>query len=172
MSIVWAQSDITIAALIEVIHDLTTYRVPIMGRAVHTVHTACRVSTACSYCVRSSADDGLRRVDNTCRPVVSGDPHVPPSVWGDHSDAAGRCHDPRSSHRQRTGFWDGVSSRVEGLRRGCYQPTTPDVPVDQKDKKTTDVHSGWLTSHFDTCLEDAEDDAVQRYARSCLLSYE
>jgi hypothetical protein len=48
----------------------------------------------------------------------------------------------------------------------------PDVLVDQKDKKTTDVHSGWLTSHFDTCPEDAEDDAVQRYARSCLLSYE
>jgi hypothetical protein len=27
MSIVWAQSDITVAALIEVIHDLTSYRV-------------------------------------------------------------------------------------------------------------------------------------------------
>jgi hypothetical protein len=27
MSIVWAQSDITVAALIEVIHSLTTYRV-------------------------------------------------------------------------------------------------------------------------------------------------
>jgi hypothetical protein len=27
MSIVWAQSDITVAALIEVIHTLTTYRV-------------------------------------------------------------------------------------------------------------------------------------------------
>jgi hypothetical protein len=27
MSIVWADSDITVAALIEVIHDLTTYRV-------------------------------------------------------------------------------------------------------------------------------------------------
>jgi hypothetical protein len=27
MSIVWAQFDITVAALIEVIHDLTTYRV-------------------------------------------------------------------------------------------------------------------------------------------------
>jgi hypothetical protein len=27
MSIVWAQSDITVAALIEVIHGLTTYRI-------------------------------------------------------------------------------------------------------------------------------------------------
>jgi hypothetical protein len=30
------------------------------------------------------------------------------------------------------------------------------------------VHSGWLTTHFDTCPEDAEDAVVQRYARSCL----
>jgi hypothetical protein len=49
---------------------------------------------------------------------------------------------------------------------------TPDVPADQKDMKTTDIHSGWLTTHFDTCPEDAEDGAVQRYARTCLLSYE
>jgi hypothetical protein len=48
----------------------------------------------------------------------------------------------------------------------------PDVPADQKDRKTMGVHSGWLTAHFDTCLEDNEDSAVQRYARSCLLSYE
>jgi hypothetical protein len=47
-----------------------------------------------------------------------------------------------------------------------------DVPTDQKDRKTTDIHSGWLTAHFNTCPDDAEDGAVQRYARSCLLSYE
>jgi hypothetical protein len=47
----------------------------------------------------------------------------------------------------------------------------PDVPADQKDRKTMDVDSGWLTAHFDMCPEDAEDGAVQRYARSCLLSY-
>jgi hypothetical protein len=48
----------------------------------------------------------------------------------------------------------------------------PDVSADQKDRKTMGVHSGWLTAHFDTCPEDAEDDTIQRYARSCLLSYE
>jgi hypothetical protein len=35
-------------------------------------------------------------------------------------------------------------------------------------KKTTDVHSGWLTAHFDTCPEGAEDAVVERYDRSCL----
>jgi hypothetical protein len=44
----------------------------------------------------------------------------------------------------------------------------PDVPADQKDKKTTGIHSGWLIAHFDTCPEDVEDAVVQRYARSCL----
>jgi hypothetical protein len=77
---------------------------PVMGRAIHAIHTACRVPAACSYCVRSFADDGLCRVDDTCRPVASGDPHVPPSTWGDHGDAAGRCHGPRSSHRWCTSF--------------------------------------------------------------------
>jgi hypothetical protein len=48
----------------------------------------------------------------------------------------------------------------------------PDVPADQKDRKTMGVHSGWLTAHFDTCPEDAKDGAIQMYARSCLLSYE
>jgi hypothetical protein len=61
--------------------------------------------------------------------------------------------------------WRDSSAAAIGLR-------PPGVPADQKDKKTTDVHSGWLTTHFDTCPEDAEDGTVQRYARSCLLLYE
>jgi hypothetical protein len=61
--------------------------------------------------------------------------------------------------------WRDSSAAAIGLR-------PPDVPADQKDKKTTDVHSGWLIAHFDTCPEDAEDSTIQRYARSCLLSYE
>jgi hypothetical protein len=48
----------------------------------------------------------------------------------------------------------------------------PDIPADQKDRKMMGVHSGWLTAHFDTRPEVAEDGAIQRYARSCLLSYE
>jgi hypothetical protein len=44
----------------------------------------------------------------------------------------------------------------------------PDVPANQKDRKMMGIHSGWLTAHFDTCPEDAEDAVVQRYARSCL----
>jgi hypothetical protein len=77
---------------------------PVVGRAVRAIHTMCQVPAACSYRVWPSADDGLRRVDDTYRPVASGDPHIPPSVWGDHGDTAGRRHDPRSSHRRRTGF--------------------------------------------------------------------
>jgi hypothetical protein len=42
----------------------------------------------------------------------------------------------------------------------------PDVPGDQKDKKTTGVHSGWLTAHLNTCLKGAEDVVVQRYVWS------
>jgi hypothetical protein len=62
------------------------------------------------------------------------------------------------------GWRDSVTAAI-GLR-------PLDVPADQKDRKTMGVHPGWLTVHFDTCLEDAEDGAVQRYDRSCLLSYE
>jgi hypothetical protein len=36
----------------------------------------------------------------------------------------------------------------------------PDVPGDQKDKKTMGVHFGWLTTHFNTCPEGAEDAVV------------
>jgi hypothetical protein len=36
----------------------------------------------------------------------------------------------------------------------------PDVPGDQKDKKTTGVHSGWLTTHFNTCPKGVEDAVV------------
>jgi hypothetical protein len=36
----------------------------------------------------------------------------------------------------------------------------PDVPADQKDKKTMGIHSRWLTAHFNTCPEGAEDTVV------------
>jgi hypothetical protein len=39
------------------------------------------------------------------------------------------------------------------------------VAVDQKDKKSSDIHSRMLTTHFDTCPEGA---VIQRYAQSCL----
>jgi hypothetical protein len=42
----------------------------------------------------------------------------------------------------------------------------PDVPADQKDRKTMDMHSRWLTVHFNTCPEGAEDTVVQRYVWS------
>jgi hypothetical protein len=96
-----------------------------MGPVIRDIHMTCRVPTACSPHHRRSADDGLRCVDSTYGPVASGDPHVPPSVWGDHSDVVGRCHDPWSSNRRHAGFWDGVSRRVEGLHRDCYQHATP-----------------------------------------------
>jgi hypothetical protein len=62
------------------------------------------------------------------------------------------------------GWRDSVTATID-LR-------PPDIPADQKDRKTTSVHSEWLTAHFDTYPEDAEDGAVQRYARYYLLSYE
>jgi hypothetical protein len=58
------------------------------------------------------------------------------------------------------GWRDSVRAAI-GL-----QPS--DVPTDQKDRKTKGVHSEWLTVHFDTCPEGAEDVVVQRYARSSL----
>jgi hypothetical protein len=50
------------------------------------------------------------------------------------------------------GWRDSVGAAI-GLR-------PPNVPADQKDKKMTDVHSRWLTAHFDTCPEDVEDIVV------------
>jgi hypothetical protein len=44
----------------------------------------------------------------------------------------------------------------------------PDVASDQKYRKTMGVHSGWLTAHFNTYLEGAEDAVVQRYIWSCV----
>jgi hypothetical protein len=55
---------------------------------------ACGVPIACSATHRRSADDGLHHIDDTCVSMVSEDPHVPPSVWGDHGDAVGHRHDP------------------------------------------------------------------------------
>ncbi len=71
---------------------------------------------------------------------------------------------PVSGTVSPAGWRDSFTTAI-GLR-------PPDVPADQKDRKTSGAHSGWLTAHFDTCPEDAEDDVVQMYARSFLLSYE
>jgi hypothetical protein len=59
-----------------------------------------------------------------------------------------------------TGWRDSVGHAI-GLR-------PPDVRGDQKYKKTTGVHSGWLTAHFNTCPEGAEDVVIQRYVWSCV----
>jgi hypothetical protein len=40
--------------------------------------------------------------------------------------------------------------------------------MDQKDKKMMGMHSGWLTSHFDTYPEGALDAVVRRYVWSCV----
>jgi hypothetical protein len=49
--------------------------------------------------------------------------------------------------------WRDSARHAIGLR-------PPDIPGDQKDKKTMDVHSGWLTTHFNTCPEGIEDTVV------------
>jgi hypothetical protein len=59
-----------------------------------------------------------------------------------------------------TGWRDSVGQLI-GLR-------PPDVPGDQKDRKTMGVYSGWLTANFSTCPEGAEDAVVQRYVWSCV----
>jgi hypothetical protein len=41
-----------------------------------------------------------------------------------------------------------------------------DVSPDQKDKKSSGIHSRWLTTNFENCPEDANDGVVQRYARA------
>jgi hypothetical protein len=55
------------------------------------------------------------------------------------------------------GWRDSIRAAI-GLR-------PPNVLADQKGKKMMGVHSRWLTTHFDTCPEDAEDAVIQRYAR-------
>jgi hypothetical protein len=63
-----------------------------------------------------------------------------------------------------SGWRDSVGAAI-GLRP---PPPPPNVPADQKNRKTIGIHSGWLTTHFDTCPKGEEDTVVQRYARSCL----
>jgi hypothetical protein len=58
------------------------------------------------------------------------------------------------------GWRDSVGQAI-GLR-------PPDVAPDQKDRKMTCLHSGWLTAHFNTYPEGAEDTIVQRYVWSCV----
>jgi hypothetical protein len=49
------------------------------------------------------------------------------------------------------GWSDSIGAAIS------HRPPPPsDVLTDQKDKKTTNVHSGCLIAHFDTCSEDAE----------------
>jgi hypothetical protein len=140
-----------------------------VGLVVCTVRTSCGVPATCSPHHQRFDDDGLRRVDDTCGPVVFRDPHVPPSMWGDHGDAVGRRHmilglpinDTSVSGMVSPGGWRDSIGAAISLR-------PPDVLIDQKDKKTTGIHSGRLTAHFDTCPEDAEAAVVERYARSCL----
>jgi hypothetical protein len=43
----------------------------------------------------------------------------------------------------------------------------PDTPADRKDKKSSGLHSGWLTANFNTCPHGTEDRVIQSYARSC-----
>jgi hypothetical protein len=100
--------------------------------------------------------------------VASEDPHIPLSVWRDHGDAVGCRHDPWSSHRRHSYLWDGVSYQVEGLRQTSNWPSAPAAAPNQKDRKTTGVHSRWLTAHFSTYPEGAEDIIVQRYVGFCI----
>jgi hypothetical protein len=81
---------------------------PNLGWLVGAVHTSCRVPAACSALYPRSAADGLHRVDDTCGPMVSRDPHIPPFVWQDHGDTVGRRHDRWSSHRRNSYLWAGV----------------------------------------------------------------
>jgi hypothetical protein len=61
-----------------------------------------------------------------------------------------------------TGWRNSVGEAI-GIR-----PPPPHMSEDQKDKKTTDVHSGWLKANFNTCPEGAKDAVVQRYVWSCV----
>jgi hypothetical protein len=93
-------------------------------RAVRAVHMSCGVPAAFSACQPRSADDGQPLIGITHGPLVSRDPHVLPSVWRDHDDTTGRCHDSWSSHWWHSCLWAGVSCRVEGLCRIGYWPST------------------------------------------------
>jgi hypothetical protein len=44
----------------------------------------------------------------------------------------------------------------------------PNVGPDDKDKKSSGIHSGWVTAHFQTCPENANDCVFQRYAQAWL----
>jgi hypothetical protein len=44
----------------------------------------------------------------------------------------------------------------------------PAVALNQKDRKMMGVHSRWLTAHFSTYPEGAEDAVVQMYVWSCI----
>jgi hypothetical protein len=81
---------------------------------------------------------------------------------------AGHRHNPWSPHRRHSGLWAGVLAGCRDSIGEAIRIRPPDVHADQKDKKTTGVHSGWLIAHFDTCPEGAEDAAVHRFDRSYL----
>jgi hypothetical protein len=57
--------------------------------------------------------------------------------------------------------WSDSVEQTIGLR-------PPDVAPDQKDRKMMDMHSKWLTAHFNTCPEGAKDTVIQRYVCSCV----
>jgi hypothetical protein len=83
------------------------------------------------------------------------------ALWLDHSDAAGRRHDPWSPHRWHSSLWAGVFSRVERLRRRSYRHSTPRCPCSlltltpvwrvlrtQSFRYMIDLVFGiWMTSH-------------------------
>jgi hypothetical protein len=55
-----------------------------------------------------------------------------------------------------TGWRDRVSELIN------IRPPEVAGP-NEKDKKPSGIHSGWLTAHFHTCPKDANDSVVQRY---------
>jgi hypothetical protein len=57
---------------------------------------------------------------------------------------------------------------VSGLLLAFELTPPPNVGVDEKDKKSSGVHSGWLTANFMTCLDGANDGVVQRYTHTWL----
>jgi hypothetical protein len=56
-----------------------------------------------------------------------------------------------------------------GIALGLLSAFDPlDIGPDEKDKKSSGVHSVWLTVNFQTCLEGGNDGVIQRYARGWL----